>query len=58
MHSSEPMATILIPFLVAVAGALVYGFAANPKLSELARITFFVGVMWTVYDFATGHVHF
>jgi len=44
--------SILVPLLVAIAGALVYGLAGG-KLSELGRIAFFVGLLWLVKDFAT-----
>jgi hypothetical protein len=55
------MITIIWPLLIAVAGALVYAFAANPKLAEIGRILFFCGVLWTVYmltgsTFAIGAV--
>ncbi len=43
------MATIIIPLVVAVVGALMYALASNPKLSEMGRLLFFVGSMWTVY---------
>jgi Na+/phosphate symporter len=49
------MATILLPLCVAIAGALVYAFAANGKLAELGRILFFVGALVTVW-FLGGHV--
>jgi hypothetical protein len=52
------MVTILVPFAVALTGALVYGFSTNGKLVELARILFFVGAFWTVQMLAGGRVHF
>jgi hypothetical protein len=51
------MVVALIPLLVAVVGALVYALAANPKLQEMGRIAYFVGLLWLVYDFATRVVH-
>lgn len=44
-----PMATIIIPFFVLVSGALLYAFAANPKLAEIGRLMVLVGLLWTVY---------
>jgi Na+/phosphate symporter len=34
-----------IPALVMVAGALMYALAANPKLAELGRIMFAMGLL-------------
>lgn len=51
------MATILFPLLVAVVGALAYAFASG-KLSELGRISFFVGLLWVVYALLGKTVHF
>lgn len=52
------LAIILWPLLVLVIGALAYGLASNPKVGELGRIAFFVGLLWTVYDLATRVVRF
>ncbi len=57
MHEMT-LATVLVPVIVLIVGALVYALAANPKVSEMGRIAFFVGLLWTVYDFATRLVHF
>lgn len=48
------MATILVPLLVCLAGALLYALSSNGKVSELGRIAFAVGLLWTVYE-AAGH---
>lgn len=45
---------IILPFLVAIVGVLVYILAANPKVSELGRITFFVGLFFFVMAISTG----
>ncbi len=37
--------TIYISLAVALAGCLVYAFAANPKLSEIGRISFASGLL-------------
>jgi hypothetical protein len=52
------MVALLVPLLVLVVGALVYALAANPKLQEMGRIAYFVGLLWLIYDFATRMVHF
>ena len=54
----DSMVIILWPVLVLVLGALVYGFASNPKLSEMGRIAYFVGLLWAVYDLAPRVVRF
>jgi hypothetical protein len=38
------IATILLPALVALIGALVYGLSGNPKAIELARAAWAVGL--------------
>jgi hypothetical protein len=40
------MLIAIIPLLVAIAGALIYAFAANPKAAEIGRILFFCGVFF------------
>ena len=49
MSYDREMLSIIWPLLIAVAGALLYALAANPKLAELGRIMFFCGLLWTVY---------
>jgi len=49
------MATVLVPLLVSVVGALVYGFAGNGKLGELGRICFAAGVFAICFAMV-GHV--
>lgn len=39
--------TILIPLLIAVAGACMFGFLKNPKLVELGRLLFLAGMIAT-----------
>lgn len=51
------MATIAIPFLVMVLGAVVH-VVSSSKASELGRIAFFVGLFWTVYAASHAVVHF
>ena len=43
------MITIILPFLIALIGLLMYAFSANPKLVEIGRILFFVGMLWVTY---------
>lgn len=42
------MITILVPLLVAVVGALVYGLA-NGKASELGRLAYAAGLLVTLF---------
>jgi hypothetical protein len=58
MKDGVTMVALLVPLLVLVVGALVYALAANPKLQDMGRIAYFVGLLWLVYDFATRMVHF
>jgi len=37
--------TIYLSLLVALAGALVYGFSANEKLQQIGKIAFFSGLL-------------
>lgn len=50
------MAIALVPFVVAVIGALIYAFASNAKLAEIGRILFSVGALWCVYVVLGVHV--
>jgi len=36
---------ILLPLLVCIVGLLMYALAANPKLVEIGRIMFWVGLL-------------
>jgi len=47
------MLTVIWPLLIAVLGALVYAFAANPKLQNMGLVLFAVGIFWTV-ELLTG----
>jgi hypothetical protein len=47
------MVILITPLLVCVVGALVYALA-NPKLSELGRWAYVVGLFWTVAYFASA----
>lgn len=40
-----PGVSIVLSALVCIVGALVYAFAANPKLSEIGRMMFFAGLL-------------
>jgi hypothetical protein len=44
----------LIPVLVALAGALLYGLAANPKVAEIGRLMFACGLLVFLFGVA-GH---
>jgi hypothetical protein len=49
---------IFAPLLAAVIGALGYALAANPKLSELSRITFACGVLVFLFLISTTKLTF
>jgi len=46
--------TIYLSLLVCLAGALLYGFSANPKLQELGRLSFGCGLLAFLLGFS-GH---
>lgn len=39
---------ILVPFLIAIVGLIIYLMATNSKVSEAGRITFFCGLLATL----------
>lgn len=47
----------LLPALVAVAGALVYALATNPKLSEMGRLMFGCGLLVCCFIAARTTLH-
>jgi hypothetical protein len=53
----KSMLIILVSLLVMVVGALVYALGANPKLVEMGRLAFFVGLFWFVGQIASAHLH-
>ena len=36
---------ILLPLLICIVGAFMYALATNPKLSEMGRLMFWVGLL-------------
>jgi len=45
------MATIAVPLVFALIGAMVYLLVnRNVKVARLGEITFFVGMLWLVYE--------
>jgi hypothetical protein len=52
------VATIVVPAVVLVVGALMYALAGNPKLAEIGRIAYFVGLLWLVYEVMGRTLHF
>lgn len=51
------MLIALWPLVIAVIGVLVYALTSNPKLSEIGRIVFFVGLFWLVYSLTGKTLH-
>lgn len=49
------MLVLLTPLLAAGGGVLMYALAGNPKLQEVGRLTFFVGMLWLVRSVAGMH---
>ncbi len=50
------MLIAIAPLLFAVVGVLLFALCKD-KLSEIGRLTFFVGLLWLVYTLATKTVH-
>lgn len=42
---------IFLSLLVAVVGAIIYIVAANPKMSEMGRLSFTVGLLAFLFQF-------
>ncbi len=45
----------LLPVLVCLLGLLIYALSANPKVSELGRLSFAVGLIVALWQLS-GHV--
>jgi hypothetical protein len=52
------MATIGVPLLVAIVGALMYALALNGKVARMGEISFFVGMFWLVHELGGHALHF
>jgi len=52
------VATILFPLAFAILGALVYALSSNAKVVRMGEITFFVGMLWLVYQLSGHSLHF
>jgi hypothetical protein len=46
------VAVALVPFVVAIGGALMYALSSNGKVAEIGRLAMFCGLFWLVYLFA------
>ena len=47
------MATMIVPVVFAILGALAYALSANPKIQELGRLLFAAGVFAIAFNLAT-----
>ncbi len=52
------MATIGVPLVVAIVGALMYALATNSKVVRMGEISFFVGMLWLVHELSGHALHF
>lgn len=50
--------SVLVPFLVCVAGALIYALASSPKLAALGKDAFWCGLLVTLYVVANHKLSF
>lgn len=51
------MIIAVIPLILALVGLLLYALAANPKVSEIGRISFFCGLLVLTFAFAKTVIH-
>jgi hypothetical protein len=49
--------TIFLSLLIAIIGALVYALAGNPKLAELGRLSFAVGLLAFLLKISDPLIH-
>lgn len=42
--------------VIAVLGALVYGFSPNSKVAEIGRLVFACAFLWLAYQLSNGHL--
>jgi hypothetical protein len=49
--------TVLLPLAFTILGALVYALAANPKASEMGRLTFGAAVLVLIYVLSHTSLH-
>lgn len=42
------MLTVFLPLFVSIVGVLAYALSANPKVAELGRLAFVVGLFFVV----------
>ena len=58
MVQEASMATIAVPLVFALIGALVYLLSHDAKRARLGEITFFVGMFWLAYQLSGRALHF
>lgn len=46
----------LLPALVAIAGALIYGLSSNAKFAEMGRIALFCGLLAFMFAMSSHHI--
>lgn len=51
------MVIATVPLLVCIIGGVLYFVVNNAKVADLARLAFFVGLLWLVYAAAHTSVH-
>lgn len=52
------IATMAVPLVVCVVGILMFALSNNPKISEMGKIAFFVGLFFVVWIVSREAVHF
>jgi hypothetical protein len=51
------MAIAALPFVVLVAGALLFALSTNAKIAKMGEYAFFVGLFWLVAVLANTKLH-
>ena len=52
------MAVAVVPFVVAVIGALMWGWCGNAQAKKMGEWLFVIGTLWLVQSMATKQIHF
>jgi hypothetical protein len=52
------LATMAVPLVVLIVGALAFALATNPKVARMGELAFFVGLFFAVWILSHQAVHF
>lgn len=52
------MATIAVPLVFMIVGALIYALASKPQVARMGELAFFAGIFWLVHELSGHAFHF